>query len=241
MVNPVPGHSVTTEYKKTGSNWTTCGFHTGQDYAAPAGTNVVAARSGTVAHVNYGSSLGEHQFAIRPGDGTEDFYAHTSTRPSNGAKVSAGAYVAEVGSEGNATGPHLHFERHANYGWSCGSMQDPMLSHNAGGGSSPTPPPASGSYPKPTSKKVYLSKLHYGQEASDSVWYLQDVLNKHSLAAPGNVTLPLTGNYFDQTGTVVVACQNQHGFGNDPVNKSYVGSQQASHLFVGSGLTVVDD
>ena len=52
MVNPVPGYTVSTPYKKRGSHWS-CdedsagnGVHTGIDYAAPAGTKVVAARGG---------------------------------------------------------------------------------------------------------------------------------------------------------------------------------------------------
>lgn len=238
MVSPVPGYPVSTGYKKTSTgSWDTCGWHTGQDYAAPAGTNVVAARGGTVAHVDYGNSLGEHQFVIRPGDGTEDFYAHTSTRPGNGTTASTGEYVAEVGSEGNATGPHLHFERHKRYGWSCDLMDDPMLSHNSNG---ETHPPSSGSsYPTPTGKTVYLSKLYCGQQDSDSVWHLQNTLNKHTLS--GGQTLPLVGDYGPETDEEVRLCQAQHGFGQDPVNKSYVGPKQASHLFAGSGLTIVDD
>lgn len=106
----------------------------------------------------------------------------------------------------------------------------------------PTPPPSGGGgsdYPVPTSKTVYLSKLHYGQEDSDSVWYLQDVLNRHPLS--GGSTLPTTGNYFDQTDHEVILCQQQHGFGNDAPGTSFVGPSQAEHLFAGSGLTVIKD
>ena len=237
MTSPVPGASIGTPYGKPGS-WA-AGYHTGNDYPAAQGATVVATRTGKVTKAQYDGDYG-NRIEILTGD-IEHSYSHLSEMHVNvGSTYSEGQKIGEVGSTGNSTGPHLHYEeRHSPYGYS--DDRKPQFDVTAGGGSSPTPPPASGSYPKPTSKKVYLSKLHYGQEASDSVWYLQDVLNKHSLAAPGNVTLPLTGNYFDQTGTVVVACQNQHGFGNDPVNKSYVGSKQASHLFSGSGLTVVDD
>lgn len=131
MTNPVPGYSVSTAYHKTGSNWTACGWHTGQDYAAPEGTKVVAARAGTTRHVNYGSSFGSHQIAVQCDDGTEDFYAHMRYRVGSGVRVEAGAKVGEVGNEGNSTGPHLHFERHTTHNkWSCGVMADPMKSHN---------------------------------------------------------------------------------------------------------------
>jgi hypothetical protein len=82
---------------------------------------------------------------------------------------------------------------------------------------------------------VYLEKLHYGQRDSDSVKALQAALNAHHLAPPGNITLPVTGNYLEKTDQVVRACQVQHGFGNDPVKGSFVGSKQAQHL----GLRVV--
>ena len=135
MTNPVPGHPVTTEWGITGPHWTGCGWHTGQDYAASQGTAVVAARAGEVRHVNYGSAFGSHQFVIVPGDGTEDFYAHCTTRPPHGERVEQGQHVAAVGCEGNCTGPHLHLERHKQAGsWSCSNMDDPMKSHNDGGG-----------------------------------------------------------------------------------------------------------
>ena len=238
MVNPVPGHGVSTPYRKTSTgSWKTCGWHTGQDYAAPAGTDVVAARGGTVAHVDHGSDLGEHQFVIRPGDGTEDMYCHTSTRPAHGAVVAAGQKVADVSDEGNATGHHLHFERHTAYGWACGTMDDPMKSHNAGASA----PPSGGGYPAPTSGEVRLSKLRIGTQDSDSVWYLQRALNGHSLMAPGNITLDLVGDYGPLTDQVVRADQTQHGFGLDPEGASFVGSQQAAHLFAGSGLRIIND
>ena len=215
MVNPVPGYRVTTAYRKSGS-WS-CGYHTGQDYAAPNGATVVAARAGAVVHTTWGSSFGDRQFAIRASDGTYDFYAHTNTRPGNGATVSAGHEIAQVGARGNATGPHLHFERRTSNAWSCSGHQDPMTSHNAGGDS--------GSGGQPT----YLSKLRHGQRDSDSVKNLQAALNGHSMPPRGR-NLPVTGNYLDQTDAEVRLCQELHGYGNDKPGESFVGPRQAAHL-----------
>lgn len=95
-------------------------------------------------------------------------------------------------------------------------------------GIQPAPPNGHGGKP------VLLSKLHYGQTDSDSVRMLQQALNGHHLAPPGNITLPITGDYGPKTDQVVIACQVQHGFGHDAVGHSDVGPEQAVHL----GLTV---
>jgi murein DD-endopeptidase MepM/ murein hydrolase activator NlpD len=139
---PVPGYSVGTPYGRRGPYWSCSrdsygnGIHTGVDYPAPTGTGVVAARGGTVRYCNHGSAFGTKQLEIVPGDGTRDFYAHMSNRGvPDGAKVSAGQRIGQVGAEGNVTGPHLHFERHkvASGGWSCSIITDPAPSINAGG------------------------------------------------------------------------------------------------------------
>lgn len=88
---------------------------------------------------------------------------------------------------------------------------------------------------------VYLSKLHYGQEDSDSVSRLQLALNGHSLQPPGDQILPITGTYADRTDEVVRADQAQHGYGNDPAHGSSVGPKQAEHLFAGTGNTIIND
>lgn len=130
---PVPDYpTIDTPYGRRGPYWS-CdrdssgeGIHTGADYAAPAGTKVVAARPGELFHVNHGSSFGAHQVEVRCADGTRDFYAHMWKRRAEGP-VAAGDKVGEVGMEGNATGPHLHFERHATTTgpWSCSVVRDP--------------------------------------------------------------------------------------------------------------------
>lgn len=139
MVAPVPGYAVSTPYGKRGSYWS-CdrdaygnGIHTGVDYAAPQGTAVVAARPGKAVYSSHGSAFGNHQLDVVCDDGTRDFYAHMPTRTvANGARVEAGQKVGTVGAEGNVTGPHLHFERHATQygGWSCSVVRDPAPSIN---------------------------------------------------------------------------------------------------------------
>jgi murein DD-endopeptidase MepM/ murein hydrolase activator NlpD len=133
---PVPGAVIGTPYGRRGS-WWSCypdangnGIHTGVDYPAPVGTKVVAARPGTVHHCNHGSAFGSHQIEVTPGDGTRDFYAHLRSRVADGTRVEAGDKVGEVGTEGNVSGPHLHFERHkvASGGWSCTVVTDPQPS-----------------------------------------------------------------------------------------------------------------
>lgn len=151
---PVPGVAIGTPYGRRGPYWS-CnrdsagnGIHTGCDYPAPVGTKVVAARPGTAVYCNHGSAFGYHQLEIRCGDGTRDFYAHMPSRAvADGAKVSAGQTIGKVGAEGNVTGPHLHFERHATEtgGWSCGVVRDPAPSINyksgSGSGSGSSTPP----------------------------------------------------------------------------------------------------
>lgn len=87
----------------------------------------------------------------------------------------------------------------------------------------PTPSPAPGG-------RVNLAELHYGMRNSESVKALQRALNAHSLPAPGNITLPVTGNYLEQTDTVVRTCQQHHGYGHDAPKTSFIGARQAAHL-----------
>jgi hypothetical protein len=234
MVNPVPGKSISTVYGKRGSSWScdknsSGGVHTGADFAAPSGTKVVAARPGKVRHVNYGSAFGTKQVAITGPDGTEDFYAHMRTRVASGTSVKAGDKIGEVGSEGNTTGPHLHFERHRSPGsWTCSNHVNPQPSIDWKDDSV-----------NPGKGKVYLSKLKYGQRDSDSVARLQQALNAHSM--PGGKNMPVTGNYLDMTDDEVRLCQSLHLPPADKKGKSFVGEKQAAHLFAGTGHEVVND
>ena len=104
------------------------GYHTGLDFAAPAGTPAHAAKTGTVT-VSKSSWGGPNLVTIDHGDGLTTLYAHLSyTHLITGDRVSAGQIIGSVGQEGNATGPHLHFEVRL-----AGHSMDPML-FLAGGG-----------------------------------------------------------------------------------------------------------
>jgi murein DD-endopeptidase MepM/ murein hydrolase activator NlpD len=168
MVSPVPTHRITTPYKKKGQHWRACGWHTGVDYAAPKGTRIVAARGGVVKHTAFGRAFGDKQFEIVCPDGTSDFYGHTDTRPANGARVKTGQKIATVGSRGNSTGPHLHFERHARAGrWSCTNMRNPQTSIDHQEGSSMKETYHYGGKPKPTDTQTVGRKY---RTVSKSLW-----------------------------------------------------------------------
>lgn len=86
-------------------------YHTGIDFAAPYGTNVRAWKSGTIIQANWDNSGYGNFIAIDHGNGTISRYAHLSGYAvSIGQSVSAGQVIGYVGSTGNSTGPHLHWE-----------------------------------------------------------------------------------------------------------------------------------
>ena len=84
--------------------------HTGNDYAAPTGTPTYAAASGTVIAATYSNSAGNY-VAISHGNGLVTKYMHhVSICVSAGQHVEKGQQIGWVGSTGNSTGPHLHFQ-----------------------------------------------------------------------------------------------------------------------------------
>lgn len=98
-------HPITGEYS----------FHTGTDLAAADGTPILAAADGTVTVAEFSGGYGglvviEHQ--VR-GEVVATAYAHMwedDIRVRAGDRVVAGQHIGDVGSAGNSTGPHLHFE-----------------------------------------------------------------------------------------------------------------------------------
>lgn len=88
--------------------------HTGLDIAASTGTPIKVVASGTVTFASEKGSYG-NVVKVNHGNGIETWYAHTSKMyVSEGEKVEAGSVIAAVGSTGNSTGPHLHFELRIN-------------------------------------------------------------------------------------------------------------------------------
>lgn len=91
----------------------TCGGHSGLDLSAPQGTPAKAIAAGTVVHAGYGfagAAYGNH-VVIKLPDGKYALYGHLATNTvSKGQTVTAGQMVGTVGSTGNSSGPHLHFE-----------------------------------------------------------------------------------------------------------------------------------
>lgn len=85
--------------------------HSGIDIAAPRGTAIKAAASGTVTYSgNAGDGYGNY-VVISHGNGVQTLYGHCSQLlVSKGQKVSQGEVIAKVGSTGNSTGNHLHLE-----------------------------------------------------------------------------------------------------------------------------------
>lgn len=110
-INPVSG-TITSRYgassKIRKSN------HTGLDIATSAGTPIKVVANGTVTSAKYSGSYG-NLVKISHGNGIETWYAHTNKMYVKvGQKVNAGEVIATVGSTGNSTGNHLHFEIRVN-------------------------------------------------------------------------------------------------------------------------------
>lgn len=95
-----------------GWRWTRYGreFHNGVDIAAPYGTPVRAADSGTVTFRGWRGGYGR-LIIIEHGNGYSTYYAHLSSYEVElGQAVEKGEVIGRVGSSGRSTGPHTHFE-----------------------------------------------------------------------------------------------------------------------------------
>ncbi|MFD7698715.1 M23 family metallopeptidase [Streptomyces caelestis] len=133
-IDPVKSYQLSASFAQDGGMW--AHKHSGQDYAVPTGTTVMAAHGGTVVKAGpngagdgpaYGNAV-----VIRHGNGTYSQYAHLSQiGVKAGQVVKTGQKIALSGNTGNSSGPHLHFEIRTtpNYG----SAVDPVKFLRANG------------------------------------------------------------------------------------------------------------
>lgn len=116
LAAPVSALNVTSGF---GPRWGRT--HLGVDLGMPTGSSIVAADSGSVIFAGYSGSYG-NLVKLDHGNGLVTYYAHCSAiGVKQGQAVEKGEEIAKVGSTGNSTGPHLHFEVRVN-----GESTDPM-------------------------------------------------------------------------------------------------------------------
>lgn len=120
MFTPTRNYRNTAYFGQAGSSWSS-GHHTGLDFAAAPGTPVFSALAGRVVEAGWGGAYGNH-IIVRHDNGVETLYAHlNSIAVAKGDRVLRGERIGAVGSTGNSSGPHLHFEVLKN-----GDQRDPQ-------------------------------------------------------------------------------------------------------------------
>lgn len=105
LKTPVNGGRISSDFGQRNGD-----FHRGLDIALPQGSDIYAADSGYVYYSGWCGSYG-NIVKIDHGNGMQTYYAHCSELLVNsGQRVERGERIALVGSTGNSTGPHVHFE-----------------------------------------------------------------------------------------------------------------------------------
>ena len=105
LLTPIDSVHITSEF---GQRWGR--LHSGVDFGLAQGSAIYAADDGYVYFSGDGGGYG-NLLKIDHGNGMQTYYAHCSALlVSSGQQVSRGQKIALVGSTGNSTGPHLHFE-----------------------------------------------------------------------------------------------------------------------------------
>lgn len=247
MPSPIPGFTVTTPFGARGTHWS-CdkrngeGIHTGDDYStrgqigfdvrATAGGEVIIVAKGTG---GWGGDFGNH--VVIESGGVRHGYCHLSKIfVSVGRQVEVGTRIGLSGNTGNVAGSigpffgaHLHYEERTPPFLFCNVARKPVLSRGPGPGFTI----AVG--------EVFLSKLQFGVEDSNSVRRLQDVLNGIALTGED---VPAHGNFEAKTRREVKAWQVRV-VGEEPESPFATGSipgpLQADRIFARTGNTVVDD
>jgi murein DD-endopeptidase MepM/ murein hydrolase activator NlpD len=112
---PVPGGYISQYFHYS---------HPALDIAAPYGSRIVAAASGTVIFAGWKDDMGGYQVWISHGSGLYTAYYHMSAITVNvGERVSRASQIGRVGMSGVATGPHCHFEVWRGYPWQGSSYR----------------------------------------------------------------------------------------------------------------------
>lgn len=114
FMQPVSGHMTSSFGMRYHPILHITRMHTGCDFGAPIGATIHAAAGGVVIHSSYMNGYG-NVVIIDHGGGISTVYGHCSRIVvSDGQTVRRGQYIANVGSTGLSTGPHLHFEVRVN-------------------------------------------------------------------------------------------------------------------------------
>jgi murein DD-endopeptidase MepM/ murein hydrolase activator NlpD len=108
---PLAGARITSDFgERADPFFGTSAMHSGIDFAAGSGTPVPAVAAGTVVEASYAGGYG-NMVEIDHGNGLSTRYGHLSAiKVKVGDNVTRGQVVAESGSTGRSTGPHLHYE-----------------------------------------------------------------------------------------------------------------------------------
>ena len=117
---PVKNYTISSPFGIRGGE-----FHRGLDLAAPQGEPIYASKAGTVIKAEFHPSWGNY-VAIEHEDGTTALYAHQKEyQVKVGDKVKQGQIIGYVGSTGNSTGSHLHFELCLDHSLNQSQLVDP--------------------------------------------------------------------------------------------------------------------
>lgn len=115
--------------------------HTGTDWPKPNGTPVPATSDGVIVFVG-DDGLGGKTIDLQREDGLIQRFGHLSAIwVTSGQRVTAGNTIGLVGSTGNSTGPHLHWELRWDRVWTGGNWIDPRTMNPLSFGITPPPEP----------------------------------------------------------------------------------------------------
>lgn len=119
-VVPLKNYTISSPFGTRGGE-----FHRGLDLAAPQGEPIYASKAGTVIKAEFHPSWG-NVVAVEHEDGTTALYAHQQEyQVKVGDKVKQGQIIGYVGSTGNSTGSHLHFELCLDHSLNQSQLIDP--------------------------------------------------------------------------------------------------------------------